>query len=46
MMADCLAPVLSDEHLYSVYDGPRAAFDPAREQSYFDDLIEQAKKGN
>jgi predicted N-formylglutamate amidohydrolase len=46
MMADCLGPVLSNEHLYSVYEGPRTAFDPAREQSYFDDLIEQAKKGN
>jgi predicted N-formylglutamate amidohydrolase len=46
MMADCLGSVLSGDDLNSLYEGPRAAADPERELRYFDDLIEQAKKGN
>lgn len=46
MLAECYNPILNDKNLYTLYDGPRVKPDPEAERTYFEKLVEQAKKGD
>ncbi len=45
LTAECLKQIAADEKIFSLYQGPRAPYDPAREKTYFDELISRAKRG-
>ncbi len=45
LLKDCLQGVLADEALYDYYDGPQHVHDPERALTYFDELMEKAKRG-
>lgn len=44
LLADALTNSLADETILSFYTGPKAVRDPAREDRYFDELVEEAKR--
>lgn len=45
-LVECYNPILSDENLYTLYDGPVVEHDPEEERTYFERLVEKAKKGD
>ena len=45
-LVECYNPILSDENLYTLYEGPIVEHDPEEERTYFEKLVEKAKKGD
>lgn len=45
MLAECLEPVIKDPSMHTLYEGPLFVHDFERENAYFQELIEKAKKG-
>ena len=45
LLGQCCQEIMRDDGLFSRYDGPQAAHDPEKEYTYFDELIEKAKRG-
>lgn len=45
LFADCLHEILADSAVCSYYDGPLTEYDAEHEHRYYEELIEQSKKG-
>lgn len=45
ILAASMKDVLEDERLYSLYEGEKVVHDPVLSQTYFDELVRKAKKG-
>lgn len=44
-LADSMQDMLQDDNLYTLYEGDKIVHDPALSETYFDELVYKAKKG-